>query len=87
MNDDTERTAVVVLERVTIHRTTDYCVHGRVKCVTCGHWCWLGNRTLDLVSTGAALPVCQPCVRELIPPGTPVDCNANDHRRADGPHT
>lgn len=78
----------VVLDRVVdiAQQDTPYCVHGRTTCVSCGHWCWLGDRTHDLVLSGGCAPMCQPCATRYLPPGVTRSSNVGDHRRADGPH-
>lgn len=77
---------VVVLERIEAGVTPDYCIHGRVTCYWCPEWCWLGDRTHDLVSSGQAAPICKECAAKLIPQGSRPVNNVGDHRRADGPH-
>lgn len=76
---------VVVLDRVAdvAQADTPYCVHGRACCVACGAWCWLGDRTHDLVTAGGYAPLCTRCGRGY---GVTADDHAGDHRRADGPH-
>lgn len=64
----------------------EYCIHGRVTCVGCGDWCWLGHQTYEAVSSGAVAPVCKPCAGQYIPAGLERSGNIQDHRRADGPH-
>lgn len=77
---------VVVLDVIEPGITPDYCCHGRTTCITCNEWCWLGHKTVEIVQSGEALPICQPCAVKHIPPGTlPID-RVEDHLRADGPH-
>lgn len=66
----------------------DCCLHGRVACVgSCGEWLWLGDKTLQVVQSGHALPICQPCACQMIPPDrrTPTT-RIHDNRRTDGHH-
>ncbi len=77
---------LVVLDRITDESTLpDYCVHGRATCVACGHWCWVGSKTHDVITGGDAKPVCMECAQEYYDPGTRLG-HVDDHRRADGPH-
>jgi hypothetical protein len=77
---------VVVLDRIEPGVTPDYCVHGRATCIACPEWVWLGDETYELVKSGAALPLCQPCATKYVTRGTPKIGKVKDHRRADGPH-
>lgn len=77
---------IVVLERVRPGQMPDYCVHGQVTCIRCGHWCWLGSETYGPVSSRSVDPLCLDCSYEIVPKGTPLKGRLNDHRRADGPH-
>lgn len=66
-----------------------HCIHGRTTCVACGQWCWLGDKSHDLVVSGEALPVCMPCMelsRKASPFGVVPTSNAEDHLASDGPH-
>lgn len=83
---------VIVLDRVT-QETPPYCVHGRVTCLWCDNWCWLGDRSHDIVKAGEAAPICMECAtakwKQAEALGMEVPrpiANAGDHRRADGPH-
>lgn len=76
----------VVLERIEPGKLPEHCIHGRVTCMYCDEWCWLGHNSHDVVRAGDAVPMCLPCAIKLIPPGTESVGNLNDHRRADGPH-
>lgn len=81
----------VVLDRVESIRQTDtpYCLHGRVTCSTCKEWCWLGSRTLDVVLSGEADPLCHQCANLMYPPDKrpgAVLGHLKDHLRRDGPH-
>ena len=78
--------SVVVLDRIEPGVTPEYCIHGKVTCHGCDVWCWLGSETYQLVSSGRIVPLCQPCATKMIPPDSKPVRNANDHRRADGPH-
>lgn len=79
---------VVVLDRVQDlpQEQTDYCVHGRATCVGCGHWCWLGDKTHEVVASRQVQPLCKPCARALLPPDSIPVSNTADHRRSFGPH-
>lgn len=77
---------VVMLDRIEPGVTPDYCVHGKVTCHWCPEWCWLGDNTYELVASGEAAPMCRQCGAEWIPKGMTPMGNAEDHRRADGPH-
>ncbi len=63
-----------------------YCTHGRVSCVGCQEWCWLGHKTHDVVASGEAAPLCLECAHRLIPKGAKPTHHIEDHLRADGPH-
>jgi hypothetical protein len=78
---------VVVLDRVEPGVTPDYCIHGKTACYSCDEWCWLGDKSFELVRAGDAIGVCLQCATELGArlQGTRVG-NVDDHRRADGPH-
>lgn len=80
-----EAASVVILERITAAKP-DYCVHGYAECVHCRRMCFLGSETSKMVSAGGHLPLCIECGQALIPAGTESAGNANDHKRADGPH-
>lgn len=79
---------VVLLDRVAdVDRdATAYCVHGQTTCLRCRQWCWLGDRTHHLVSTGQCAPLCRPCAAEVVPGTHRPVANAADHLRADGAH-
>lgn len=80
---------MVVLDRVEdlAQDDTPYCVHGRVTCVWCRAWCWLGDSSHREVSAGRLAPLCRPCAdRTVRPAGVSRVSNVGDHRRADGPH-
>jgi hypothetical protein len=77
----------VVLDRVEPGKPKpDYCTHGRATCMGCQAWCWLGDQTHDLVSSGRAGALCRQCAIRYAPANTSVLGNAGDHRRANGPH-
>jgi hypothetical protein len=77
----------VVLDRLTDLPAADapYCIHGRTTCCGCGQWCWLGTVTYEAVSSGKFKPLCMPCAKGHLPPGS-LRGNLGDHGRADGPH-
>ena len=75
---------IVLLDRVEPGVTPEYCIHGKTSCVMCGEWCWLGDKTHDLLVTGQAAGICIPCA--AVPRDHPRR-HIHDHRRADGPHT
>jgi hypothetical protein len=79
--------SVVVLDRSEPgDPLPDYCVHGRTTCIGCNEWVWLGNKTLDVVASGKAAPLCRQCaIRQMPPDLRPYD-HVTDNRRADGPH-
>lgn len=77
---------VIVLDRIEPGVTPPYCTHGKVTCYWCPEWCWLGDKSFEVVSSGKAAPICLQCATRLLPPDSkPID-NLGDHRRADGPH-
>jgi hypothetical protein len=82
-----EGQTVVVLEVVIPGVTPDYCVHGKATCMGCDEWVWLGDKTFEVVRSGAAAPLCEPCALRLIPPDAELVDRIHNHRRADGPHT
>lgn len=77
---------IIILERVEPGVTPEYCVHGQTTCYGCDDWCWLGDRSYEVVQSGEAAGLCQECALKMIPPGTRPAHNVEDHRRADGPH-
>lgn len=81
------RGPVVVLDRIEPGITPEYCIHGRATCQWCDEWCWLGDRTHEVVASGRAAPMCLECANRILPPtgARPTD-HVRDHRRADGPH-
>ena len=80
--------AVVVLQRIEPGEPAPpYCVHGRTTCVGgCGEWLWLGSATLEVVTSGEALPLCQECASALIGPQASLVRRVRDHRISEGPH-
>lgn len=84
----TVETGVVVLDRIEPGAPRpDYCIHGRASCMGgCGEWLWLGDKTLQVVQSGKALPMCRPCAGRHIPAGTPLVEHIQDRRRTEGPH-
>lgn len=81
-----ERPPVIVLDRIEPGVTPDYCIHGRATCIGCDEWVWLGHETHQLVQSGAALPLCQPCAIKHVPPDSEKVGRVEDHKRKDGPH-
>lgn len=85
--------SIIVLERIVDGVTPDYCIHGKVTCWWCEKWCWLGDNSHQLVSSGDVTPMCKECANEAWATAEaqgakrprPIT-NAMDHRRADGPH-
>lgn len=78
---------IVVLDRIEPGQPKpDYCIHGKVPCAGCQDWCWLGDKTYDVVKTGQAKPLCHQCAGRLIPAEFRRVANVGDHRRAAGPH-
>lgn len=70
---------VVVVERIEPGEPRpDYCIHGRATCYICDEWCWLGEQTYTLVSTGTATPMCLQCATRILPAGIPRLYNAKD---------
>lgn len=59
-----DRHKSVILELVKVSPEPEYCVHGRVTCVGCGEWLWLGSGTYEIVAKGKAAPMCIPCAQE-----------------------
>lgn len=76
---------MVVLGRVEPGIVPDYCTHGRATCVACPEWVWLGSKTVAIVESGKAVPMCVQCATRLIPPCEPVG-RIHDHKRTEGPH-
>lgn len=80
---------LVLLDRIEPGVTPEYCVHGRTTCCSCNEWCWLGDKTHDVVASGKAAPLCLQCANEKLPKPSKIQgpvTNLRDHRRADGPH-
>ncbi len=80
------RGPVVVLARIADDPTPEHCIHGRVECVRCHEWCWLGDQTLTVVTSGEALPLCHQCAVQVIPPDQRAYKTVADRPAADGPH-
>lgn len=76
----------VVLDRVQLDYTPPYCIHGKVTCIGCGKWCWLGSESYGPVAAREIDPVCMECANRMYPKGTEKLGNLRDHRRVDGPH-
>lgn len=64
---DTDRSRIVVVERISIFQEPEYHIHGKTRCLRCEHWCWLGNMTLKQVVEQKATPVCLECASVVIP--------------------
>jgi hypothetical protein len=77
---------VVLLDRIEPGWTPPYCTHGRATCITCDEWCWLGDKTHEVVVSGRAAPMCMQCAARLVPTDAERAGHVQDHRRADGPH-
>jgi hypothetical protein len=77
---------MVVLDRVEDRPQVDYCIHGKVTCISCDRWCWLGETTYNMVTERIAAPLCMPCAKKYASPSQRLG-NAEDHKRADGPHS
>lgn len=56
-----DRNKAVVLNRVAGNPDPPYIPCGRTRCLVCDQWCWLGDKTLALVSAGGAQPICTWC--------------------------
>ncbi len=80
--DDSNR--VIVLDR-DLRQAVDYCIHGRVQCIGCQHWCLLGTESLKVVQSGVA-PVCNVCASLHITADTPMVGEVEDRKIGDGPH-
>lgn len=78
---------IVVLERVVEGETPAHCVHGKVTCHRCDRFCWLGDKSYEMVITGEVVGMCMECAIELgvAEHGRPI-ANVHDHLRKDGPH-
>lgn len=83
--------AWVVLDRIPADEAKPlYCVHGRVTCLLCRGWCWLGNVTHGIVVSRQAMPICKECASRF--PGSGAGQlrlrgHVADHLRVDGPHS
>jgi len=77
---------VVILDRARSDWTPPYCIHGKVTCIGCGYWCWLGSETYKPVEARLIDPLCMECAMRIYPKGMQPAGNLRDHRRADGPH-
>lgn len=87
--DENGRGMVVILERVEPGLEPEYCVHGKVSCYRCDEWCWLGDKTYQLVRSGRATGICIQCAEKMNVPGGWDQYrvgNVGDHQRKDGPH-
>ena len=78
--------AVVVLERVQKGSQPAYCVHGKTQCIFCEHWVWLGDKTVEVVRSGQAAPLCLDCANTYLHPKTPKKGKVKDHLRSEGEH-
>lgn len=81
-------TNVVILDRIEPGKEPDYCVHGRATCMACDEWVWLGSKTVTIVASGEAKPLCSQCAGRAFGDGTDWTKvkELRDHRRSDGPH-
>lgn len=61
---------VAVVERVDPDRLPAYVAMARTRCLWCDTWCWLGDRSFELIASGGASPICQQCAVKVIPSGT-----------------
>jgi hypothetical protein len=77
---------IVLLDRIEPGVTPEYCIHGQTACFGCNEWCWLGDKTYEVVASGGAAPLCMQCAHQMIPRDVEPKHNIRDHRRADGPH-
>lgn len=73
------RAAVVLLDKVDPDVKPSYHTCGKVTCITCDEWLWLGPKTLQAVQTGKILGICGDCLRKALPEGaepiaTITDC-------------
>lgn len=60
---------VVVVERVGVD-LPGYPAYAKATCVgPCDEWVWLGKKSLEAVTTGEALPLCQQCAQLAITAG------------------
>jgi len=81
--------SVVLLDRIEPGVTPEYCVHGKATCYGCDEWCWLGDKTYDVVASGEAVSLCLQCAETRLPAEMKAQGPSRriaDHRRADGPH-
>lgn len=77
---------VIVLDVVEPGVTPPYCCHGRATCMGCNEWVWLGHKSVEVVRSGQALPLCQPCATRLVPPDSQPVGHVEDWPRSNGPH-
>jgi hypothetical protein len=69
---------VTIVERVQDAPDPEYLVAARTRCVRCDLWCWLGDKSMEIVMAGQATPLCQNCAREVTPGGlVPFDYLTN----------
>ena len=79
--------AIIVLDRVADVPRPEYCTHGHAQCIQCYHFCWLGDSTLEHVTSGRAYPTCLPCATAMAADQglTPADAeHVRDTRRDEG---
>ena len=77
---------VLILERISDVPEPDYCTHGYVQCIYCYEFCWMGDQSVEMITSGEAFPLCVTCAPKLIPEGTEPIRQVQDHKRKDGPH-
>jgi len=83
---DYRTTNAVILDRIKdIDGDPPYCTHGYATCVKCDEYCYLGNKTAEVVASRQAFPLCRPCALERTSLLAKV-MQVEDHQRADGPH-
>lgn len=58
---------VTVVEREKDNPYPEYLTYAKTRCLRCDEWCWLGDKSLEVVSGGKAAPICRQCARELMP--------------------
>lgn len=65
--DENGGATVVLLDRIEPGQAPDYQTRGRVSCVACDEWCWLGDKTYEAVLSGAVVGLCLVCAGRMIP--------------------
>jgi hypothetical protein len=75
---------VACVERVVEDRRPAIRSTARTRCLWCDHWCWLGDKSTEMILSGGAAPMCHECAKELLP-GNAIPIGSIKDTLWDGP--